>query len=64
MKPVVPLVVTVHGSHLYGTSTPSSDRDYKGVHLPSGRELVLQRAENVIDDSVVVMFISDADAEG
>lgn len=46
------IVTTVHGSHLYGTSTPSSDRDYKGVHIPSGRAIILQRPENVIDTSV------------
>jgi hypothetical protein len=54
MQPVKQLVRVVHGSHLYGTSTPASDRDYKGVHLPSGEAIILQRAENVIDTSVVI----------
>jgi len=27
------------GSHLYGTNTPQSDTDYKGVYLPSLREV-------------------------
>lgn len=49
-----PIVTTVHGSHLYGTTTPTSDRDYKGVHLPSGMGILLQRPEEVIDDSQVV----------
>ena len=31
------------GSHLYGTSTPASDIDYKTVVLPSAREILLQR---------------------
>jgi len=31
------------GSHLYGTNTPSSDLDYKAVHVPSGRDILLQR---------------------
>ena len=52
MKPLRRLVTTVHGSHLYGTSTPESDRDYKGVHLPSGRGILLQRPENVFDESI------------
>ena len=30
------------GSHLYGTSTPSSDIDYKTVVLPPAREILLQ----------------------
>jgi RNA repair pathway DNA polymerase beta family len=48
------IVTVVHGSHLYGTSTPQSDKDFKGVHLPSRKAILLQRAENVIDTSVVV----------
>lgn len=52
MKPLRRLVTTVHGSHLYGTSTPESDRDYKGVHLPSGQGILLQRPENVFDESI------------
>lgn len=36
---------TEFGSHLYGLATPSSDRDYKAVHLPSRRDLLLQRAK-------------------
>jgi hypothetical protein len=43
------LVRVKHGSHLYGTSTPSSDLDFKGVHIPSGEAIIMQRAENVID---------------
>ncbi len=29
------------GSHLYGTSTPKSDLDFKGIYIPSAREIVL-----------------------
>jgi hypothetical protein len=32
------------GSHLYGTSTPTSDTDYKGVFIPEARDIILQRA--------------------
>jgi len=31
------------GAHLYGTSTPNSDVDYKGVFLPSKEEVLLGR---------------------
>jgi hypothetical protein len=37
------LVDMTFGSHLYGLSSPSSDRDYKGVYLPSFQDLLLQR---------------------
>lgn len=50
---VIQLVRVRHGSHLYGTSTPLSDQDFKGVHIPSGTAILLQRAENVIDTGVV-----------
>ncbi len=29
------------GSHLYGTNTPESDRDYKGVFVPTQRQILL-----------------------
>jgi len=48
MLPVTPIVRLLHGSHLYGTSTPDSDVDYKGVHLPSGKAIVLGEPEMVI----------------
>lgn len=32
------------GSHVYGTSTPESDTDYKTVFVPSGREVLLGTA--------------------
>lgn len=53
MQPVKQLVRIKHGSNLYGTSTPSSDTDWKGVHLPSGEGILLGRAEDVINTSVV-----------
>lgn len=37
------------GSHLYGTSTPESDLDYKGVFMPSIEDLILQRVPKVIN---------------
>ena len=38
------LVELQAGSHLYGTATAHSDIDLKSVHLPSARDLLLQRA--------------------
>jgi hypothetical protein len=32
------------GAHLYGTQTPQSDLDLKGVYLPEARDILLQRA--------------------
>jgi predicted nucleotidyltransferase len=35
------LIKAVAGSHLFGTSTPESDMDYKGVYVPSSDEILL-----------------------
>ena len=35
------IVKLVFGSRLYGTSTPESDKDFKGVFLPSREEILL-----------------------
>ena len=43
------LVKMQFGSHVYGTNLPSSDLDFKGVHLPSGRDILLQRPRNTIN---------------
>ena len=53
MKPLKTLVETIYGSHLHGTTTPTSDMDYKAVHLPSGENIILQRSELVINDSTI-----------
>jgi hypothetical protein len=37
------LVAVTYGSHLYGTSTPTSDHDFKVVTLPSFRDLILAK---------------------
>jgi hypothetical protein len=36
------------GSHLYGTDTPDSDVDLKGVYLPSAREILLQQIQPTV----------------
>lgn len=38
------------GSHLYGTSTPESDLDYKSVHIPDADDILLQRVKGSICD--------------
>lgn len=43
MKALNLLVNMKFGSHLYGTATPESDTDYKGVFLPTKREVLLGR---------------------
>lgn len=49
MQAAKTLVRIQHGSHLYGTNTETSDLDYKGVFLPDGRDIILQRIPHVID---------------
>jgi predicted nucleotidyltransferase len=36
------LMKTLFGSHVYGTSTPQSDTDYKAVYIPSPEEILMQ----------------------
>lgn len=52
MRDTKTIVRIQHGSHLYGTSTPASDQDFKSVHLPSGRAILMQEAKRVIDRKV------------
>lgn len=42
------LVTIRFGSHLYGTSTPTSDLDFKSVHLPPAADILLQRVQDSI----------------
>ena len=44
------LMITEFGSHLYGLSTPTSDKDYKGVYIPKMKNWVL----NNYPDTVVL----------
>ncbi len=41
----------VAGSRLFGTETPTSDTDYKAVHVPDARSILLGTADAVIDQS-------------
>jgi len=42
------IIKMIHGSFLYGTNVETSDRDYKAVHIPDGKDILLQRAPNSI----------------
>lgn len=43
MKEELDLVMLCRfGSHLYGTNTPDSDTDYKGVYMPTAEQMMLQ----------------------
>lgn len=37
------VVLSKFGSHLYGTATETSDEDYKGIYLPTKRQLLLNK---------------------
>jgi hypothetical protein len=37
------IVKVIFGSHLYGTSTPESDKDYKGIFMPAKEQIFLGR---------------------
>ena len=43
------LVFMIFGSQLYGTNTPESDTDYKGVFMPSYREILLNKIPKSIN---------------
>ena len=42
------IVKAIAGSHLFGTSTPASDTDFKGVYIPSKEDLLLGNAKSSI----------------
>jgi RNA repair pathway DNA polymerase beta family len=45
-------IVTIKfGSHLYGTTTPASDLDFKSVYVPSAHDILLQRVKGSINKS-------------
>lgn len=45
------LVKAIAGSHLFGTATEKSDRDYKGVFLPSADDILLGKFDQTINQS-------------
>lgn len=65
MKPVRTIFKSLYGSRLYGTATPESDTDWKSVHLPSGRGVLLGMHEDTFDknDNSFKNGASDSDDE-
>lgn len=45
------IMQAIHGSHLYGLDTPTSDKDYKGIYLPTYKEVLLGKAPKAIGSS-------------
>lgn len=45
------IVTMKFGSHLYGTSTPASDTDYKGVYIPEAWDILLGSYQDVIQSN-------------
>lgn len=39
------------GSHLYGTNTPESDKDYKAIYIPTAKEIVLGNYKQTINET-------------
>ena len=45
------IVKMLFGAHLYGLETPDSDKDYKGIFLPSKEEILLNRVPKTFHES-------------
>lgn len=45
-----PIVNIRFGSHLYGTATPQSDLDFKGVYVPCARDILLQQVKGSVSE--------------
>jgi hypothetical protein len=43
------LMKAVAGSHLFGTNTPDSDMDYKGIYIPSKKDMLLCKVESTLN---------------
>lgn len=62
------IVKMIFGSHLYGTSTPESDTDYKGVFMPNKRDIILGNVPKSINnmtkkDNSAKNTVNDVDTE-
>ena len=54
---------TVHGSQLYGTNTPESDTDYKGLFIPDLKEIFLQKAPRTLHFDTGSQFSKNTSAD-
>jgi hypothetical protein len=62
------IVKMIYGSHLYGTDTPDSDQDFKGVFMPSKEQILLGKipkslSEKTKKDSTSKNSSEDIDSE-
>lgn len=61
------VVLSIFGSHLYQLATPASDKDYKGIYIPSLKDLLLNQTEKAIkyssSDDLVKNQADDIDIE-
>jgi len=46
---MIKVVKMQFGSHVYGTNTPESDHDFKGIFIPDAKDLILQKAPRNIN---------------
>ena len=46
------ILKSVHGSHLYKTNTPTSDKDFYGIYLPSIEAMLLNHGKHFHDESI------------
>lgn len=47
-KPNNVVLLCLHGSHLYGTDTPNSDKDYKGIYQADIKDIILDKVQDTI----------------
>ncbi len=45
------MVKMVFGSHLYGLDTENSDKDYRGIFVPTAKEIILGSMKEHYDQS-------------
>jgi hypothetical protein len=45
------MVEMIFGSHLYGTAGPNSDKDFKGIYIPTFQEMLLGRFPKSINEN-------------
>ena len=45
------IVKIIFGSHLYGTDTPDSDQDFKGIFLPTKEQIFLGKIPKSINEN-------------
>lgn len=45
------LIKAIAGSHLFGTNTPTSDQDFKGVFLPDPYDILLGKFDQTVNQS-------------